>query len=202
MYEYFSGKLVQKRPDLAVIDVQGIGYKLRITSHTYESLPKIDSPVKLFTHLNVREDALELFGFATEEERAFFHELLLVSKIGPKAAANILSGGTPGDIQRMVLAEDVKSLSTLPGVGATTARRLVAELKSRLEKVDFSLSTNQPKLKISGLSASEAEAVMALEALGYSRTEAQSTIARLGLPADENTTTQEIIKKALQRGKT
>ncbi|MCF7839144.1 MAG: Holliday junction branch migration protein RuvA [Candidatus Marinimicrobia bacterium] len=201
MYEYLSGKLVQKRPDLAVIDVQGVGYKLRITSHTYESLPKTDSPIKLFTHLNVREDALELYGFGTEDERTFFHELLLVSKIGPKAAANILSGGTPGDIQRMVLAEDVKSLSTLPGVGATTARRLVAELKSRLEKVDFS-SESQPKLKMSGLSSSEAEAVLALEALGYSRTEAQSTIARLGIAADDKLSTQEIIKKALQRGKT
>lgn len=200
MYEYLVGTLVQKRPDLAVLEIQGIGYKLRITAHTYETLPGINTTTKLFTYLNVREDALELFGFSTEAERTFFNTLLLVSKIGPKAAANILSGGTPQDIQRMILAEDAKSLSRLPGVGATTARRLIAELKSRLEKVDFGTGT-EPKLNMSGLTSIEAEAVLALEALGYSRTEAQSTIARLALPDDSELTTQAIIKKALQHGK-
>jgi len=200
MYEYLTGKLVQKRPDLAVIDIQGVGYKLRITSHTYETLPSLNIDVKLFTYLNVREDALELFGFGSEEERTFFHELLLVSKIGPKAASTILGGGTPQEIQRMILAEDVKSLSRLPGVGATTARRLIAELKSRLEKVDFGLGS-EPALKMSGLTPTESEAVLALEALGYSRTEAQSTIARLGIKTEDKLSTQDIVKKALQRGK-
>ncbi|HCW77269.1 MAG TPA: Holliday junction branch migration protein RuvA, partial [Candidatus Marinimicrobia bacterium] len=92
MYEYLIGTLVQKRPDLAVVDIQGVGYKLRITTHTYDTLPNINTTTKLFTYLNVREDALELFGFSTEAERTFFNTLLLVSKIGPKAAANILSG--------------------------------------------------------------------------------------------------------------
>ena len=200
MYEYLIGTLVQKRPDLAVLDIQGVGYKLRITTHTYDTLPNINTTTKLFTYLNVREDALELFGFSTEAERTFFNTLLLVSKIGPKAAANILSGGTPQEIQRMILAEDAKSLSRLPGIGATTARRLIAELKSRLEKVDFGFG-NEPKLNMSGLTSMETEAVLALEALGYSRTEAQSTIARLGLPENNDLTTQMIIKKALNFGK-
>lgn len=201
MYEYLIGTLIQKRPDLAVIDIQGVGYKLRITTHTYDTLPNLNTSTKLFTYLNVREDALELFGFSTEAERTFFNTLLMVSKIGPKAAANILSGGTPAEIQRMILAEDAKSLSRLPGIGATTARRLIAELKSRLEKVDFGFGS-EPRLSMTGLTNTEAEAALALEALGYSRTEAQSTIARLALPDDNILTTQAIIKKALQHGKT
>ena len=96
MYDYIQGVLVQKLPDRAILDIQGVGYKLRITTTTYQELPGLKSTVKLYTYLHVREDILELFGFFTEQERGVFYELLNVSKIGPKAASNILSGGLPG----------------------------------------------------------------------------------------------------------
>ena len=200
MYEYIQGVLVEKRPDFAILDIQGIGYKIRITTTTYQALPGLKSTVKLLTYLHVREDAMELFGFFTEEERSIFNELLGVSKIGPKAASNILSGATPIDIQRMILANDEKSLSKLPGVGAATARRLIAELKTKFGKMDFTTSGSTAPRSI-GLSSTETDAMEALVALGYSRTEAQTMIARLKLEPDSDLSSQEIIKKALKNGK-
>ncbi len=200
MYDYIQGVLVQKLPDRAILDIQGVGYKLRITATTYQALPGLKTTVKLYTYLHVREDILELFGFYTEQERGVFHELLNVSKIGPKAASNILSGGLPRDLQRMILAEDEQSLSTLPGVGKATARRLIAELKTKFEKMDFSTG-GEFATATAGLSSVENEAVLALVALGYSRTVAHSMIARLKLNSADALSAQDIIKKALHYDK-
>ena len=157
MYEFISGTISSKQPDHVIVDCGGIGYRLKISFSAYEKLPGQGKPVKLLTFLHVREDIFDLYGFGSADERDFFHKLISISKIGPKAAITILSGGTPEMIKAWVMAEDAKSLSRLPGIGPTTARRIIAELRPKLEK-EGEISP------IAGIEASEAVAEALQEA--------------------------------------
>jgi Holliday junction DNA helicase RuvA len=127
-----TGIVLEKGEDFAVLDVNGVGYRVQLSAVSLAALPPAGEKASLRTHTHVREDALQLFGFATEEEEAVFHELVSVKNVGPRAAQNILSGIEARELARAVADGDVARLTKVPGVGKKTAERLVVELKEKL----------------------------------------------------------------------
>ena len=133
MFYYLSGTVAHIEPYLAVIDCGGVGYACRTTSYTLSALKKGDKG-KLFTYLNVREDAMELYGFATQEELNLFQQLISVSGVGPKAALSILSSSTPANLALSIITGDEKALTCAQGIGKKIAQRVILELKDKLAK--------------------------------------------------------------------
>ena len=203
MFYYISGKLAYANPTIAVIDAGGVGYKLTISENTYNSLPprhSVDSPVaKLFTYMAVREDGIELFGFASETELSSFKMLLSVSGVGPKAAISILSLLTPEKFALAVCTEDRKTISKANGIGPKTAARIILELKDKLLKeTDLNEVANSSIESVSPIKTNSgklAEAQDALLVLGYSRSEALNVLKSIDTQTLE---LEEIIKKALK----
>ena len=202
MFYYISGILAYANPTTAVIDAGGVGYKLTISENTYNSLPPrhtVESPnAKLFTYMAVREDGIELFGFANEAELSSFKMLLSVSGVGPKAAISILSLLSPEKFALAVCTDDRKTIAKANGIGPKTAARIILELKDKLMKVtdigeaanasieSVSVPTNAGKL---------AEAQDALLVLGYSRSEALNVLKTIDT---QTLGLEEIIKRALK----
>lgn len=206
MFYYLCGKLTLLKNDLAVIDVGGVGYKLTISGTTYEAMPanrSVKDPpmIKLFTYLAVREDGMELFGFATETELATFKLLITVSGVGPKAAMAILSHLTPEKFALAVCTDDKKTISKANGIGPKTAARVILELKDKLMKEaggsDAFATVASP---IAGAAAAKggklAEATDALMVLGYSRAEAMAAMKDMDIA---NMELEEIIRLSLKR---
>ena len=195
MIEFLHGTLASKEAVSAVIDVHGIGYEVHIPLSTYEKLPETGGEVRLLTHLHVREDAMQLFGFATSTERGIFRQLQSISGIGARMALNILSGVTPEDLRQRVVSGDVAALTRIPGIGKKTAERIVVELRDR-----FSRDSTSEALKSGDETATvREEALMALQALGYARPVAEktlTTIQRSGEPLPINASA--LIKLALR----
>ena len=133
MFYYLNGTVAHIEPFLAVIDCGGVGYACRTTSYTLSALKKGDKG-KLFTHLNVREDAMELYGFSTAEELRLFQQLISVSGVGPKAALSILSASTPANLALSIITGDEKALTCAQGIGKKIAQRVILELKDKLAK--------------------------------------------------------------------
>lgn len=203
MFYYISGILAAANPNMAVIDAGGVGYKLTISENTYNSLPPRhtqESPrAKLYTYMAVREDDVELFGFADETELSSFKMLLSVSGVGPKAAISILSLLTPERFALAVCTEDRKTISKANGIGPKTAARIILELKDKLLKetdlnaaANASIESSAPVITNSGKLS---EAQDALMVLGYSRSEALDALKRIDTQALE---LEEIIKRALK----
>lgn len=172
MISRLTGKLVEKNPPQIVIDVNGVGYEADVSMQTFYNLPPVGESVQLFTQLIIREDAHLLFGFATTEERQTFRQLIKVGGIGAKTALGILSAMTAGELARAVAEEDVKRLSSAPGIGKKTAERMVLELRGKL--VSHTVTD--------GLFAAPSEndetndIVGTLLALGYSEREAKAAV--------------------------
>ena len=169
-----KGILVEKNPPQAVIDVNGVGYEVDVSMQTFYRLPATGEAVQLYTQLVVREDAHLLFGFATADERATFRQLVKVSGIGAKTALGILSVMSADELAQAVAEEDVKRLSSAPGIGKKTAERMVLELRGKL----VSTVSDGP----TALSAADEtdDIVSTLLALGYSEREAKAAVK--GLP--------------------
>lgn len=202
MFYYISGKLAMANPTTAVIDAGGVGYKLTISENTYNSLPPrhtVEPPTaKLYTYMAVREDGIELFGFASETELASFKMLLSVSGVGPKAAISILSLLTPERFALAVCTEDRKTISKANGIGPKTAARIILELKDKLLKETDLGEAAQASIEnvtapMTG-SGKLSEAQDALMVLGYSRNEALNALKKIDTQTME---LEEIIKKAL-----
>ena len=202
MFYYVSGKLAVLEPTFAVVDAGGVGYKASITQTTYTALhgQTATESVRLYTYLAVREDGIELFGFATDDELDAFKLLITVSGVGPKAAISILSQLTPKKLFIAICTDDKKSISAANGIGPKTAARIILELKDKIAKsADFSLSDSaaipatetviSPTSKLS-------DAMEALIALGYSRNEAQSVLKTIDTQSLE---LDEIIRLALKK---
>ena len=136
MIALLSGAVAARRPGHVVLDCQGVGYQLAVSAQTLRAVPAIGGEVSLHTHLIVRDDALQLFGFATEEERELFLMLLGVQSVGPKMALALLSGGPPRELLGALAAGDTARLQAVPGIGKRTAERIIVELR---EKVGASL---------------------------------------------------------------
>ena len=205
MFYYLCGKLALLKNDLAVIDVGGVGYKLTISGTTYEAMPanrsvKDPPTIKLFTYLAVREDGMELFGFATETELATFKLLITVSGVGPKAAMAILSHLTPEKFALAVCTDDKKTISKANGIGPKTAARVILELKDKLMKEaggsDAFASVASPIAGTPAKSGKLAEATDALMVLGYSRAEAMAAMKDMDIAKME---LEEIIRLSLKR---
>ena len=197
MYYYVSGEVAHVEPYLAVIDCGGVGYACRTTAFTLSQIKKGDK-AKLFTYLSVREDAMDLYGFASAEELKLFQQLISVSGVGPKAALNILSAGTPANLALAIITGDEKALTAAAGVGKKLAQRIILELKDKLtkgqtvsaagESVAGPAVTIIPQNKLS-------EASAALAVLGYSQ--AEMNVALKGIDID-NQSLEQIIRLALK----
>lgn len=202
MFYYISGRLAMANPSTAVIDAGGVGYKLTISENTYNALPPrhtVENPTaKLFTYMAVREDGIELFGFASETELSSFKMLLSVSGVGPKAAISILSLLTPERFALAVCTEDRKTISKANGIGPKTAARIILELKDKLMKETDIDSAAQASIEsavpVKTNSGKLSEAQDALMVLGYSRSEALNVLKSIDT---QSLSLEDIIKKAL-----
>ncbi len=197
MFYYLSGTVAHVAPYLAVIDCGGVGYACRTTNQTISRL-KVGERGKLFTHLYVREEIFELYGFATEEELNCFRMLIGVSGVGPKAALSILSANTPEGLAMSIITGDEKALTVAQGIGKKIAQRVILELKDKLAKGQ--LSPGGESYGGSGVTVipenKSSEAAAALAVLGYST--AEITAALKGIDMDA-LTLEEVIKQALKQ---
>ena len=197
MFYYVNGTVAHLAPYLAVIDCGGVGYACRTTNNTLTRLKKGET-ARLYTYLNVREDAMELYGFFTEDERNCFQLLIGVSGVGPKAALSILSSSTPETLAMSIITGDEKALTVAPGIGKKIAQRVILELKDKLAKGQIAPGgesyggtgvTVIPENKSS-------EAAAALAVLGYSTAEIGVALKGIDLEA---LSLEEIIKQALKK---
>ena len=172
MISRLTGKLIEKQPPQIVIDVNGVAYEADVSMQTFYNLPPLNETVQLYTQLVVREDAHLLFGFGTAAERATFRQLVKVSGIGEKTALGILSAMTADELAQAVAQEDVKRLSSAPGIGKKTAERMILELRGKL-----SGSTVPDGLFAQPQAADETDDIIGtLLALGYSDREARAAV--------------------------
>lgn len=196
MFYYLKGTLSHLASNLAVIDCGGVGYACRTTSYTLSAL-HIGETVKLYTYLNVREDAMELYGFSSEEEKNSFQMLIGVSGVGPKAALSILSATTPEGLATAIITENEKALTVAPGIGKKIAQRIILEWKDKLSKGQLSGETGGigggltviPQDKLS-------EASAALAVLGY--TPGEVSLALKGIDM-EGLSLEEVVRQALRK---
>ena len=181
-----AGKLVAKHPPQIVVDVHGIGYELDVPMSTLYQLPSTGSDVALLTHLIVREDAHQLYGFASEGERTLFRKLLKISGVGARTALAVLSGMSVADVKQAVSEQDSGRLTRVPGIGKKTAERLLLELKDKLDISIVAVSA--------GAGSASSDVVNALLALGYNEKEAQFAVKNL----DGGVSVTEGIRHALK----
>ncbi len=180
MYAYISGKLAEKRPTEAVLDVHGVGYRLHIPTSTFEALPPTGQNARLFTHHHVREDAIQLFGFMSNAERTVFQIMLGVSGIGPKLALAALSAMSPAELRDHVVHGETDVLTNIPGVGRKTAERLIVELRDRFaDLVPLEDEAAPAAVDAEERRAARSDAVAALESLGFNRASAEKSIRKV-----------------------
>jgi Holliday junction DNA helicase RuvA len=189
---HLRGRLVRKAPPALIIDVNGVGYELDAPMSTFYRLPGLGTEVELHTHLVVRDDAHLLYGFATEDERRLFRDLLRVTGIGPKIGLALLSGIDVDTFMRCVEAEDTAALTRIPGIGRKTAERLLIEMRDRIRALG-QLPSAAPKSDTPA--GARAEAYAALVALGYRPVEVNRLLQ--GVEHD-GAGTEELIRRALQ----
>jgi Holliday junction DNA helicase RuvA len=205
MIDFLRGHIVHREADYIVLDVNGVGYRL-FCANPSAILQDSGKEITLFTHHNVREDAVTLFGFQTREEQTLFRRLLFVTGIGPRVALGILSYGRPEAIVSAIYQEDIDFLVKLPGIGRKTAQRIVLDLKDKLSdlpNLQFS-ATGQVSSPAAAAGSSHAgglawhEAKQALAALGYSEAEIDRIWPNVQQNANNGVTTDVLIKQALQ----
>ena len=190
-----SGNLIAKHKDFVVIDVSGIGFKITSTTNTINTI-KLEQKILLHTYLHVREDALDLYGFHSTLEREVFLLLIGISGIGPKLAITILSGILPDELKDKIISGDIASLTSIPGVGAKTAKRIIVELKDKFTKIEEGSLGFSDKLN----SKLYDDALNALLSLGYSSQQSKQVLDHIANGKDDNKQNIEtIIKTALKR---
>lgn len=191
MITHIQGKLVEKNPTDLVVEASGIGYFLNISLHTYSKIPDSEN-VKLFTHLQVREDAHTLYGFADKLEREVFRMLISVSGIGASTARSMLSSMTPKQVSEAIASGDVAAIQSIKGIGAKTAQRVIIDLKDKILKTfdidEVSISTNN---------TNKNEALSALDVLGFTRKQTEKLVDKI-VNAEPEIAVENIIKQALK----
>ena len=205
MFYYIEGKLAHLDYGFAVVDAGGVGYKMTITQTTYESMPPhlsvSEAPlVRLYTYMAVREDGVELFGFATDSELEAFKMLITVSGIGPKAAVAILSVFTPDKLAIAIMNEDTKAIAKANGIGTKTAARVILELKDKVSKVygdniSTSEASSSARTSLPADSSKLSDAQSALLVLGYTKSEIVAALRGVDI---SNKETDDIIRLALK----
>lgn len=199
MFYYLSGKISHIEGNIVVVDCQGVGYLCHSTSNTIARL-KIGEEFKLFTHMNVREDAMDLFGFASLEEKHLFTQLISVSGVGPKAGIAMLSGTSPGNLALAIITGDEKALTVAPGIGKKIAQRVILELKDKLSKGQNLTIGGGESYGGTGVIVipqnKQSEATAALAVLGYGPSEISMGLQGLDLEA---LSLEQIIKEVLKK---
>lgn len=200
MISYVRGELASVEPDKAVVDVGGVGYGVFMPQQALSMLPSPGSELKLYTYLNVKEDAMQLFGFLTKDDLEIFKLVIGVSGIGPKGGLNILSCMTPDDLRFAIMSGDAKAISAAPGIGKKTAEKLILELRDKVDietVLEHAAHGNDTVQVTSGAAESsmQAEAVQALTALGYGNAESLRAVKKT---SPDCQTVEDILKEALK----
>jgi Holliday junction DNA helicase RuvA len=194
LISYIRGILAEKSPAGIVVEAAGVGYDVLIPLSTFEALPRAGEEVLVHTHHHVREDAQQLYGFATERERQVFRMLISVSGVGPRLALAALSGASVEDITQAIVREEADYLTVIPGIGMKTAKRLIVELKSRFaeEEVMVAVGGDAP------LDSSTREAVEALMALGFTRSTSRKAVEKAAGECGGRPCVEELVRSALR----
>lgn len=198
MIESVSGQILNKTPTFCVINCGGVGIGVFISINTFEKLDEGGEPTRLLTHLHVREDALQLYGFSEESERALFRKLISVSGIGPRLAITILSGIAVDELVGAIAGDDYRMLTKIPGVGKKTAQRIVLELKEKVELSQVQATQTVPASSFSKSKRKINEAILALNTLGYRTADARQAVERILRQNSEDLSLEEVIKLALK----
>lgn len=191
MIAHLQGKLVEKSPTHIVIDCGGVGYHVNISLHTYSLLPNIDF-IKVYTHLQIKEDAHTLFGFVEKSEREIFKMLLSVSGVGASIARTMLSSLDPKQITNAIASGDVVTIQSIKGIGSKTAQRIILDLKDKVLKL-YDLD----EVSMSQSNTNRDEALSALEVLGFLRKSSERVVEKI-VKEDPEASVESIIKKALK----
>ncbi|MGY0393506.1 Holliday junction branch migration protein RuvA [Bizionia sp. KMM 8389] len=191
MITHIQGKLVEKKPTGVVIDCNGVGYHLNISLHTFSQIPDNEN-LKLYTHLQVKEDSHTLFGFSSLAEREIFRMLLSVSGIGASTARTMLSSLTPVQVREGIAVGDVALIQSIKGIGAKTAQRVILDLKDKVLKV-YDIDENSTAQS----NTNKDEALSALEVLGYTKKQAERVVDKF-LKQEPQADVETIIKQALK----
>lgn len=178
MIAHLRGILIEKHPNQAIVEAGGVGYDVQISVSTYSALPEIGSEVKLRIYTNVREDAIQLFGFRDGTEKALFEKLIGVSGIGPKLAITVLSGVAAPDLMRIIRAGEVQMLTRVPGIGKKTAERIVLELRDKMEALGAAPAAATKGTPAVLLSNEQADVVSALVNLGSQQPAAEAAVRK------------------------
>ena len=196
MITYIRGKLTEIEEGVIIVEAYGVGYEIMVPGSVLSGLPAIGNEVIIYTYQNVKEDALDLYGFNSKEDLKVFKLLITVNGIGPKAALSILSSITPDDLRIAIISEDVKRIQSAPGIGAKTAQRLIVELKDKfdIEDVIYKPVSGSDIAVSSGV---RDEACEALTSLGYSASEALRAVN--GVEINEDMDSETVLKLALKK---
>ncbi len=197
MFAYLDGKLAYKEPSYVIIDVNGVGYQVRISLQTYAALQEMGERCKLFTLLIVREDSHTLFGFSSMDEKILFEDLTSVSGIGPSIALVMLSSLSSGEIKHALITEDLKTIQSIKGIGLKTAQRAIIELKDKLKKDSNATSPSLSQGQSLG-NNSKNEAIAALVMLGIPRTAAEKSVDAIIRREGNNLSVEQLIKLSLK----
>lgn len=196
MYAYFRGKIAAKEPELVIVEVNGIGYNIRVSAGTASLLPPVGEEAKLYTYTSVREDAITLYGFLTKDDLDMFKLLIGVNGIGPKGGQSILSVMSPDDLRFAIVSGDAKMIAKAPGIGAKTAQRVILDMRDKVSLED-ALHGGGEEVRIDpSVSDSVREAVEALTALGYGVTEATRAVKEV--KGAEQMAVEDILKASLK----
>lgn len=195
MIAYIDGKLAIKDPTYVLIDVNGIGYQIKISLSTYSSLPEGER-CKLHTYLHIKEDAHTLYGFTTIAEKETFLHLISISGVGPNTGLMILSSLSVDEVQQAIVREDVRTIQYVKGIGAKTAQRIILELKDKIKKE--TLIAGSTSVPVSVHNTSRAEALSALVTLGFAKNVAEKTLDAIIKREDRSLSVEELIKFALK----
>lgn len=200
MISYIRGELAAVEKEKIIVDVGGIGYGIFMPAQSMNLLPQTGNEVKIHTYLNVREDAMQLFGFLTHDDLEIFRLVIQVSGIGPKGGLNILSQLTPDDLRFAVMTGDAKAICSAPGIGKKTAEKLIIELKDKLDIDDMLHKKDSPQdipASAGTFGEIQSEAVQALTALGYGSTESLRAVKQIEL--SDTSTVEDVLKEALKK---
>lgn len=192
MYNHFEGRLVEKTPTYAVVDCAGVGYLLHISLNTFSKIGSSEK-CRLYAHLAVREDAHTLYGFADQEERAIFRQLISVSGVGASTARMILSSLSPGEVTQAILSGNVAALKSIKGIGEKSAQRIIVDLKNKLGKEEVPM-----EFFVSSNNTAREEALSALVMLGFARNTADKALEKVMKAEGNGASVEQLIKQALK----
>jgi holliday junction DNA helicase RuvA len=189
MIGYLKGKIISSKPTHILLDVNGVGYTIRISINTFERISGKET-VSLYIHTNVKEDAITLFGFYSEAEKEMFELLISINGVGPKSALSLLSGISTDDLKQAIITNNIERIVAVPGIGRKTAERLILELKNKVSDIkEEGIVPAKPSL--------QKEAVSALTTLGYNLTSSEKAVNKI-LSELPNCSLEDLIKRSLK----